>query len=296
MSESVANTIDTQTAVAADKAARDAAVKQADAFFKSDIKEAPKGTPEDLFRKFGAKSTEDAEQYQQRIDTEKESAKIAQENKPETEVRASLVDDEKKPGFIKSLKQTNEQLAKEAAELKKKVEEYDKAQQEIAELRSRIDDSESKKEVEKLRNELEQAIKEKQEREEALTRDLEEVRKANAFLNLPSDPYFKENFDAPILNGYNQVKMILGEDASSLTEFSKAVHAYEASLTSQDQGERAKQREISKQTLNYIYENLSPMEQAKFNSTAYDLLNKVEARNQALQNWEVTKAQADEEK
>ena len=38
------------------------------------------------------------------------------------------------------------------------------------------------------------------------------------------------------------------------------------------------------------------MEQAKFNSTAYDLLNKVEARNQALQNWEVTKAQADEEK
>jgi len=296
MSESVANTIDTQTAAAADKEARDAAVKQADAFFKSDIKEAPKGTPEDLFRKFGAKSTEDAEQYQQRIDTEKESAKIAQENKPETEVRASLVDDEKKPGFIKSLKQTNEQLAKEAAELKKKVEEYDKAQQEIAELRSRIDDSESKKEVEKLRNELEQAIKEKQEREEALTRDLEEVRKANAFLNLPSDPYFKENFDAPILNGYNQVKMILGEDASSLTEFSKAVHAYEASLTSQDQGERAKQREISKQTLNYIYENLSPMEQAKFNSTAYDLLNKVEARNQALQNWEVTKAQADEEK
>jgi len=127
MSESVANTIDTQTAAAADKAARDAAVKQADAFFKSDIKEAPKGTPEDLFRKFGAKSTEDAEQYQQRIDTEKESAKIAQENKPETEVRASLVDDEKKPGFIKSLKQTNEQLAKEAAELKKKVEEYDKA-------------------------------------------------------------------------------------------------------------------------------------------------------------------------
>ena len=63
-----------------------------------------------------------------------------------------------------------------------------------------------------------------------------------------------------------------------------------------DQNERSRQREISKQTLNAIYENLSPMEQAKFNSTAYDVLGKVEARINALQNWEVTKAQADEEK
>jgi hypothetical protein len=38
-----------------------------------------------------------------------------------------------------------------------------------------------------------------------------------------------------------------------------------------------------------------PMEQAKFNSTAYEVLNKIEARSQAIANWEVTKAQADEE-
>jgi hypothetical protein len=301
MSEAVAEpiqtqaTIDSQAAREADKAARDAAVKKADAFFKSDIKEAPKGTPEDLFRKFGAKTTQDAEDHQQRIDDEKESARNAESNRPEPETKASLVDDEKKPGFIKSLKQTNEQLAKEAAELKKKVEEYDKAKQEIEELRSKIDDSESKKEVEKLRKELELAVKEKQEREEILTRDLEEVRKENAFLNLPASPSFRANFDAPILNGYNQIKMILGDDQSTLTEFSKAVQAYEASLTSQDPNEKAKQREISKQTLNYIYENLSPMEQSKFNSTAYDVLNKVEARSQAIANWEVTKAQTDEE-
>jgi len=302
MSEAVAEpiqtqaTIDSQSARDADKAAREAAVKQADSFFRSEIKEAPKGTPEDLFRKFGAKTTQDAEEHQNRISEQKEAAKNAEVNRPEPETKASLVDDEKKPGFIKSLKQTNEQLAKEAADLKKKVEEYDKAQQEIAELRSKIDDSESKREIEKLRKELDLAVKEKQEREEALTRDLEEVRKANAFLNLPADPIFKENFDAPILNGYNQVKMILGEDPTALTEFSKAVQAYESSLTTQDPTEKAKQREISKQTLNYIYENLSPMEQAKFNSTAYDVLNKVEARNQAIANWEITKAQADEEK
>ena len=289
-------TIDSQAARDADKAAREAAVKQADSFFKAEIKEAPKGTPEDLFRKFGAKITADAEEHQSRIAEQKEAARNAEATREEPEVKASLVDDEKKPGFIKSLKQTNEQLAKEAAELKKKVEDYDKAKQEIEELRSKIDDSESKKEVEKLRKELEQAVKEKQEREEALTRDLEEVRKANAFLNLPADPVFKESFDAPILNGYNQVKMILGEDPTSLTEFTKAVQAYEASLTSADANERARQRELSKQTLNYIYENLSPMEQAKFNSTAYDVLNKVEARSQAIANWEITKAQADEKK
>jgi len=286
-------TIDAQASREADKAAREAAVKQADSFFKGEIKEAPKGTPEDLFRKFGAKTTADADEQQSRIAEQKEAAKSVERDEPE--VKASLVDDEKKPGFIKSLKQTNEQLAKEAAELKKKVEEYDKAQQEIAELRSKIDDSESKKEVEKLRKELEQAVKEKQEREETLTRDLDEVRKTNAFLNLPADPIFKETFDAPILNGYNQVKMILGEDPTALTEFGKAVQAYEASLTTQDPTERARQREASKQTLNYIYENLSPMEQAKFNSTAYEVLNKVEARNQAIANWEITKAQAEEE-
>ena len=211
MSETVAEpiqtqaTIDSQAARDADKAAREAAVKQADSFFRSEIKEAPKGTPEDLFRKFGAKTTQDAEEHQTRIAEQKEAAKNAEINRPEPETKASLVDDEKKPGFIKSLKQTNEQLAKEAADLKKKVEEYDKAQQEIAELRSKIDDSESKKEIEKLRKELELAVKEKQEREETLTRDLEEVRKANAFLNLHADPIFKENFDAPILNGYKQV-------------------------------------------------------------------------------------------
>ena len=302
MSETVAEpiqtqaTIDSQAARDADKAAREAAVKQADSFFRSEIKEAPKGTPEDLFRKFGAKTTQDAEEHQTRIAEQKEAAKNVEINRPEPETKASLVDDEKKPGFIKSLKQTNEQLAKEAADLKKKVEEYDKAQQEIAELRSKIDDSESKKEIEKLRKELELAVKEKQEREETLTRDLEEVRKANAFLNLHADPIFKENFDAPILNGYKQVQMIVGEDQTAITEFTKAIQAYEASLNTQDPNERAKQREISKQTLNYIYENLSPMEQAKFNSTAYDVLNKIEARSQAIANWEVTKAQTDEEK
>ena len=288
--------IDSQASRDADKAAREAAVKQADSFFKGEIKEAPKGTPEDLFRKFGAKTTADAEEQQNRISEQKEAAKSFEANREEPEVKASLVDDEKKPGFIKSLKQTNEQLAKEAAELKKKVEEYDKAQQEIEELRSKIDDSESKKEVEKLRKELEQAVKEREEREEMLTRDLEEVRKANAFLNLPADPVFQETFDTPIVNGYNQVKMILGEDPTALTEFGKAVQAYEASITSQDLAEKSRQREISKQTLNYIYENLSPMEQAKFNSTAYEVLNRVEARNQAISNWEITKAQADEEK
>ena len=289
-------TIDSQAARDANKAARDSAVKQADAFFKGDIKDAPKGNPSDLFKKMAEKLNQDTTQFQEKIDAEKDAAREVESNRQEPETKASLVDDEKKPGFIKSLKQTNEQLAKEAAELKAKVAEYDKAKQEIEELRSKIDDSESKKEIENLRKELEQAVKEKQEREEALTNDLEEVRKANAFLNLPADPVFKENFDAPILNGYNQVKMILGEDPTALTEFQKAVQAYEAALTAQDPNERARQREVSKQTLNYIYENLSPMEQAKFNSTAYDVLNKVEARSQAIANWEVTKAQADEEK
>jgi len=280
----------------ADKAARDAAVKQADSFFKSEIKEAPKGTPEDLFRKFGAKQAEDAEAHQEKIDESKQARRDIEENRPEPEIKASSVDDEKKPGYIKSLKQTNEQLSKEAAELKAKVADYEKSKAEVEELRAKIDDSETKKQVDKLQKELELAIKEKQEREETLSNDLEELRKANAFLNLPADSIFKETYDAPILTGYNQIKMILGEDPNYLMEFEKAVAAYETSLRTGDQNERSRQREISKQTLNSIYENLSPMEQAKFNTTAYDVLGKVENRIQALQNWEVTKAQADEEK
>jgi hypothetical protein len=282
--------------VSADKAARDAAVKQADAFFKSDIKDAPKGSPSDLFKKMAEKLNQDTTQFQEKVDAEKQVKRDAEENREEPEVKASSVDDEKKPGYIKSLKQTNEQLSKEAAELKQKVAEYDKAKQEIEELRSKIDDSESKKEVEKLRKELDKAVKERQEREEALSNDLEGLRQTNALLNLPADPNFKRDYDAPIINGYNQVKMIVGEDQTSLTEFSKAVAAYEQSLTSQDQNERMRQSEISKQTLNAIYENLSPMEQAKFQSTAYDVLAKIEARNEALINWQVTKAQIDEER
>ena len=282
-------------ASAADKAARDAAVKQADSFFKSEIKEAPKGTPEDLFRKFGSKQAEDSQAHQEQIDEVKQARRETEENRPEPDIKATSVDDEKKPGYIKSLKQTNEQLSKESAELKAKVADYEKSKAEIEELRSKIDDSETKKQVEKLQKELELAIKEKQEREESLTTDLEQLRKANAFLNLPADPVFKENYDAPILTGYNQIKMILGEDPTYVTEFEKAVAAYETSLRTTDQNERSRQREISKQTLNSIYENLSPMEQAKFNTTAYDVLGKVENRIQALQNWEVTKQQADEE-
>ena len=282
-------------ASAADKAARDAAVKQADSFFKSEIKEAPKGTPEDLFRKFGSKQAEDSQAHQEQIDEVKQARRETEDNRPEPDIKATSVDDEKKPGYIKSLKQTNEQLSKEATELKAKVADYEKSKAEIEELRSKIDDSETKKQVEKLQKELELAIKEKQEREESLTTDLEQLRKANAFLNLPADPVFKENYDAPILTGYNQIKMILGEDPTYVTEFEKAVAAYETSLRTTDQNERSRQREISKQTLNSIYENLSPMEQAKFNTTAYDVLGKVENRLQALQNWEVTKQQADEE-
>jgi hypothetical protein len=284
------------SASAADKAARDAAVKQADNFFKGKLSEAPKGNPSDLFKKMAEKLNQDSSAFQEKVDEEKQARVNAEENRPDPEVKASLVEDEKKPGYIKSLKQTNEQLAKEAAELKSKVAEYEKSKAEIEELRAKIDDSETKKQMEKLQKELELAVKEKQEREETLTNDLEQLRKANAFLNLPADPVFKESYDAPILNGYNQVKMIIGDDQTSITEFEKAVAAYETSLRTQDANERVRQREISKQTLNSIYENLSPMEQAKFNSTAYDVLGKVEARIYALQNWEVTKAQADEEK
>jgi len=282
-------------ASAADKAARDAAVKEADSFFKSEIKEAPKGTPEDLFRKFGSKQAEDSQAHQEQIDEVKQARRETEDNRPEPEIKASSVDDEKKPGYIKSLKQTNEQLSKEATELKAKVADYEKSKAEIEELRSKIDDSETKKQVEKLQKELELAIKEKQDREESLTTDLEQLRKANAFLNLPADPVFKENYDAPIHTGCNQIKMILGEDPTYVTEFEKAVAAYETSLRTTDQNERSRQREISKQILNSIYENLSPMEQAKFNTTAYDVLGKVENRIQALQNWEVTKHQVDEE-
>lgn len=286
-----------KAALEADKSAREAALKQADSFFRQDIKkEAPQGNPKDLFDKFAKKLNQDSQQQQEQISEQKEAAREERENRPEPEVKANLVDDEKKPGYIKSLKQSNEQLSKETEELKKKLSEYEKSQQEIAELRAKIDDSESKKQIEKLQKELAQAIKEKQEREEALARDLEETRRANAFLNLPSDPVFKETYDAPILNGYSQIKMLIGDDQTSVIEFEKAVQAYEASLKANDQNERIRQREISKQTLNAIYENLSPMEQSKFNSTAYDVLAKVEARMGALQNWEVTKAQADEEK
>ena len=284
------------SASAADKAARDAAVKQADNFFKGKMSEAPKGNPSDLFKKMAEKLNQDSSAFQEKVDEEKQAKIDAEENRPEPDIKASSVDDEKKGGYIKSLKQTNEQLSKEAAELKAKVADYEKSKQEIEELRSKIDDSETKKQMEKLQKELELAVKEKQDREESLTNDLEQLRKANAFLNLPADPVFQENFDAPILNGYNQVKMIIGDDQMSITEFEKAVAAYESSLRTQDPNEKIRQREISKHTLNSIYENLSPMEQAKFNSTAYDVLGKVEARINALQNWEVTKAQADEEK
>ena len=280
----------------ADKAARDAAVKQADNFFKADIKEAPKGNPSDLFKKIAEKLNQDSSQFQDKIDEEKQSRRDAEENRPEPDIKASSVDDEKKGGYIKSLKQTNEQLAKEAAELKARVEKIPEYEKEIEELRSNIDDSKSKKEIESIRKELEQALKDKQEREEALTSDLEKLRQANALLNLPADEGFQASYDAPIINGYNQVKMIVGDDQTAITEFEKAVSAYERSLQTQDLNEKSRQSEISKQTLNAIYESLSPMEQAKFQNTAYDVLAKIESRNQALINWQTTKAQLDEEK
>ena len=280
----------------ADKAARDAAVKHADNFFKADIKEAPKGNPSDLFKKIAEKLNQDSSQFQERVDEEKQSKRDAEENRPEPDIKASSVDDDKKGGYIKSLKQTNEQLSKEAAELKARVEKIPEYEKELQELRSKLDDGGTKKEIENIRKELEQALKEKQEREEALTNDLERMRQANALLNLPADEGFQANYDAPIINGYNQVKIIVGEDQTTLTEFEKAVSAYERSLQSQDPNERSRQSEISKQTLNAIYENLSPMEQAKFQNTAYDVLAKIEARNQALINWQTTKAQIDQEK
>lgn len=288
-------------AAAADKAARDAAVKQADNFFKGDIKEAPKGNPSDLFKKFAQKLNQDSEQQREQISSEKEATKTAESNDDEPKFKASLVDDEKKPGYIKSLKQTNEQLAKEAAELKKKVEDYEKAklpeyEKQIEELRSKMDDGGTKKQMEELRKELEKTMQEKQEREDKLSSDLEELRKANAFLNLPADPVFIENYDAPIFQGYNEIKRILNEDPTHLTEVQKAIQAYEASLKSTDVNERARQMEIYKQTRLAIFENLDPVDQQEFTANINNLAYKIKARNEALQNWEVTKAQADEEK
>jgi hypothetical protein len=280
----------------ADKAARDAAVKQADAFFKSEIKEAPKGNPNDLFKKMAEKLNQDSSQYQDKIDEEKQAKRDAEENRPEPEIKASSVDDEKKGGYIKSLKQTNEQLAKETAELKARLEKVPEYEKEIQDLRSKLDDGGTKKEIDEVRKQLEQTLKEKQEREDALANDLEKLRKANAFLNLPEDPIFKETFTNPIVNGYNEIRRILNDDQSYLTEVQKAFQAYEASLNTQDPTEKTRQMEVFKQTRLSIFENLDPVDQQEFTANINNLAYKIKERNEALQNWEVTKAQADEEK
>ena len=280
----------------ADKAARDAAVKQADAFFKSEIKEPPKGNPNDLFKKMAEKLNQDSSQYQDKIDEEKQAKRDAEENRPEPEIKASSVDDEKKGGYIKSLKQTNEQLAKETAELKARLEKVPEYEKEIQDLRSKLDDGGTKKEIEEVRKQLEQTLKEKQEREDALANDLEKLRKANAFLNLPEDPIFKETFTNPIVNGYNEIRRILNDDQSYLTEVQKAFQAYEASLNTQDPTEKTRQMEVFKQTRLSIFENLDPVDQQEFTANINNLAYKIKERNEALQNWEVTKAQADEEK
>jgi hypothetical protein len=280
----------------ADKAARDAAVKQADVFFKSEIKEAPKGNPNDLFKKMAEKLNQDSSQYQDKIDEEKQAKRDAEENRPEPEIKASSVDDEKKGGYIKSLKQTNEQLAKETAELKARLEKVPEYEKEIQDLRSKLDDGGTKKEIEEVRKQLEQTLKEKQEREDTLANDLEKLRKANAFLNLPEDPIFKETFTNPIVNGYNEIRRILNDDQSYLTEVQKAFQAYEASLNTQDPSEKTRQMEVFKQTRLSIFENLDPVDQQEFTANINNLAYKIKERNEALQNWEVTKAQADEEK
>jgi hypothetical protein len=280
----------------ADKAARDAAVKHADNFFKADIKEAPKGNPSDLFKKIAEKLNQDSSQFQERVDEEKQSKRDAEENRPEPDIKASSVDDEKKGGYIKSLKQTNEQLSKESTELKARLEKIPEYEKEIQELRSKIDDGGTQKEMANLRKELEQALKDREEREMKLTSDIENLRRTNAFLNLPEDEIFKEQYTQPIINGYTEIRRILNDDPNYLTEFQKAVQAYETSLKVNDPAEKVRQLEIFKQTRLSIFENLDPVDQQEFSANINNLTYKIKERNDALLNWEATKAQADEEK
>jgi hypothetical protein len=125
---------------------------------------------------------------------------------------------------------------------------------------------------------------------------LEKLRKANAFLNLPEDPIFKETFTNPIVNGYNEIRRILNDDQSYMTEVQKAFQAYETSLNTQDPNEKIRQMEFFKQARLSIFENLDPVDQQEFTANINNLAYKIKERNEALQNWEATKAQADEEK
>ena len=306
----VADATQTQTAKAPSneeqRAALTKAAEKTAAFFKQGNHNTAEvhGTPEDLFEKHRRKMEGDIEADKKSksgaSDTSTDNA-TATDKTGDDKTSQAVADDDKekqKPGFIKTLKQTNAELEKKAKELEEKIAKYEaeklpELENKINDLQSKIDEGGSKKQIEELQGRLTKVQAEKDEREAALAKENSELKRSNSFYNLLDDPDFKAKYVEPQNEAYQQVAESLGNDQSLLVEFNKAAQAYTVALNSRDQMEQNRQREVYMSILNGIYENLSDIEKGNFRDSYGAFLNSVKKYTKAVQNWEVEKQAID---
>ena len=222
-------------------------------------------------------------------------AAVQEEQEQEQETEKPVVQEQKVPktGFVKNALEENRVLKERAAALEAENQRY-KAMEET--LKTREQELETKlKEGGTATQELHW-----QEQLNATRKDLEDreqrLQEANdelAFHNIRKVPGFIEKYEKPRDAARQNLLSTLGNDPSKVAELNKALHAHFIALTDPSQGQS--QQTVRDETAEVIYEQLSPMQQARFRSLWYDLLTKEEDHVKAIAEHQQTRAQLTQE-
>lgn len=263
----------------------------------------PMGNLADLAGKYGQKVPHKPDLVARRETPANTPEPTSQENKePEDDFDpAKFLEENKEAGkqknFVRNTIDKNKELEAQNQELANKLKKYEAEEvpaltTRIQELEQKINDTNSKKESDRLQAELD-GIQKLVSNKDA---ELNEYKKRLKFLDLPNDPDFKRDFEQPVNSAYNRALMGVGSNETLQNELHKAFMALQAHHKATDPQEKGRQYQLATEIANGISEQLSPVQQQQFNGAFYGLYENVGKYAEALNNHELTARQIEEQR
>ena len=251
-----------------------------------------KNAPVDQGGKPGNKPSQEAVD-QARADTERIARERAEQKRQAEQSGEKIRENTNRPGSnVPKNVEAKRKAELERDDFKTKVEKYEQTEKpafeaKISELQAKIDEGVSAKKEAELTGKITELETQMREKEDSLVNENQNLKKRLAFYNLAEDPDFKEKFEKPVVEAYNEAFETLSDDKQrGLLRQAIALNAQY--LRSTDKAERAQIRNDRDSILTAVQEDLKGFAGQNFFGAMMRYIKGSEVHAQALQDHEAT--------
>lgn len=237
--------------------------------------------------------------FVKKFKSEKEGLNRQEEiNKASEERNKSLNEGkEKKQSFTERILNEKKSVEKKTVDLEQELKKYKEEEipslnKKIEELESRIGDSGSKSEIDRLSKELSALT----DRLRATEEDKKKVESQLYVYDIQKDPVFIDEYIRPIEGAYQQAARVLHNNEDNMRLFHRALNANKAALESVNPKDRARFESDRDEYFGQIFQGLNDFQKGVLSSAFSDFVMATEKHSAALNNHSVERKRLEEKR